>query len=77
MEKTSDFPIYYRNHVCEIGELSGDNFQLFKSFETMLFPIFEERKFSDENIKELSNIFDNAISLSGHENGTRFFSSLP
>uniref|UniRef100_A0A914PAZ7 Uncharacterized protein n=1 Tax=Panagrolaimus davidi TaxID=227884 RepID=A0A914PAZ7_9BILA len=77
MEKTSDFQMYYRNHEYEIRELSGENFQLFKSFETMLFPIIEERKFSDENIKEISNIYDNAISLSGHENGTRFFSSLP
>uniref|UniRef100_A0A914QA57 Uncharacterized protein n=1 Tax=Panagrolaimus davidi TaxID=227884 RepID=A0A914QA57_9BILA len=77
MEKTSDFQMYYRNHEYEYRELSGENFQLFKSFETMLFPIFEERKFSDENIIELSNIYDNAISLSGHENGTRFFSSLP
>uniref|UniRef100_A0A914PFL8 Uncharacterized protein n=1 Tax=Panagrolaimus davidi TaxID=227884 RepID=A0A914PFL8_9BILA len=64
-------------HEYEYRELSGDNFQLFKTFETMLFPIFEEREFSDENIKELSNIYDNAVSLSGLENGTRFFSSLP
>uniref|UniRef100_A0AC35FHC0 RING-type domain-containing protein n=1 Tax=Panagrolaimus sp. PS1159 TaxID=55785 RepID=A0AC35FHC0_9BILA len=77
MEKTSDFQMYYRNYEYEYRELSGDNFQLFTAFETMLFSIFEERKFSDENINELSNIFDNAISLSGHENGTRFFSSLP